>query len=93
MKVALFVLFALAAITGTAALLSVSMQALANDEQAMSAWADARGQLDAVVGDGGFQMTGSEISQAPAKGANPIVLALMCSKSACRFPIRWPTVR
>jgi hypothetical protein len=34
MKVASFVLFALAAITGTAALLSVSMQALANDEMA-----------------------------------------------------------
>jgi hypothetical protein len=31
MKVVLFVFFALAAITGTAALLSVSMQALAND--------------------------------------------------------------
>jgi hypothetical protein len=34
MKVVLFVFFALAAITGTAALLSVSMQALANDEEA-----------------------------------------------------------
>jgi hypothetical protein len=32
MKVVLFVFFALAAITGTAALLSVSMQALANDD-------------------------------------------------------------
>ena len=32
MKVVLFVLFAPAAITGTAALPSVSMQALANDE-------------------------------------------------------------
>jgi hypothetical protein len=34
MKVVLFVLFAMAAITGTAALLSVSMRALANDEVA-----------------------------------------------------------
>jgi hypothetical protein len=34
MKVVLFVLFALAAITGTAALFSVPMQALANDEVA-----------------------------------------------------------
>ena len=34
MKVVLFVFFALAALTGTAALLSVSMQALANDEMA-----------------------------------------------------------
>jgi hypothetical protein len=32
MKVALFVLFALAAMTGTAALLSIPMQALANDD-------------------------------------------------------------
>jgi hypothetical protein len=34
MKVVLLVFFALAAITGTAALLSISMQALANDEMA-----------------------------------------------------------
>src|SRR5258708_12709425 len=29
-----------------------------------------------LCGDGGFQMTGPEISQAPAKGANPIVLVI-----------------
>jgi TPP-dependent 2-oxoacid decarboxylase len=29
-----------------------------------------------LCGDGGFQMTGPEISQAPAKGANPIVLVV-----------------
>jgi hypothetical protein len=32
MKVALYILFALAVLTGTAALLSVPMQALANDD-------------------------------------------------------------
>src|SRR5258708_37707794 len=29
-----------------------------------------------LCGDGGFQMTGPEISHAPAKGANPIVLVI-----------------
>jgi len=29
-----------------------------------------------LCGDGGFQMTGPEISQAPAKGANPIVILI-----------------
>ena len=29
-----------------------------------------------LCGDGGFQMTGPEISQSPAKGANPIVLVI-----------------
>jgi TPP-dependent 2-oxoacid decarboxylase len=29
-----------------------------------------------LCGDGGFQMTGPEISQAPAKGANPIVIVV-----------------